>query len=454
MSTTGQPAKFYVSFIGNGKLTHAIVKGAKVTMCGKSSAGAVDASDKRPDARVSCRACEKKAVSFRPLPTVAELASIPGFASIIDHVNKPKDNADMAAKKTAPVKPAAKKTTPAKPAAKAAPAPAPAKKTTPAKPAAKKAAPVKKATPAKATAKKAAPAKPTAEVVVKGTTDFMKVEGVMPLIKQATEKVKRVAIEKFSKARDVAEYNFSIRKLILDSDGDPDLGARSDQAKKAAAAVYSGVLEGLPEAGTDADADVVRASIGDIKKDARNVMQDVVVEYLRGLDNLPTEEEAAKDKDAAEARTATLAERARFANVPEPTEGKAFSDAVYAYYESKGKPLPEMTRAEQAAAYRERNALRAAKAKELAAKVEAGELTQEAADAELSGDAEPENGNAAKTLTPAELRAETIKKLKTTAAKLVADARSSMTDAADKAALEAAVLLALSDLREELAEAK
>ncbi|MFF4531453.1 hypothetical protein ACFY1P_19555 [Streptomyces sp. NPDC001407] len=223
-------------------------------------------------------------------------------------------------------------------------------------------------------------------VEVKGTQDFTKVEGVPDRITAAAEKVKEVAAQKFARGKEVAEAIFDIRTHILDKDEDPDLAARSDQAKKAAAAVYDAVLAGLPEEGTDDTADIIRGAIGDIKKDVRNAMTDVVVSYVRAL-----------DQDTPE----TLEERKRFAKAIEAHPDLKPSEAIFKHYEDAGKALPTQTRAEIAKANREKKALERKKVEEA---VKAGELSEEEAEATLSGGGEEQK-------TPKEIRAAYIKRM-------------------------------------------
>ncbi|WP_461005538.1 hypothetical protein [Streptomyces capparidis] len=242
-----------------------------------------------------------------------------------------------------------------------------------------------KAEKAKAKAEKAAP-------VVLATQDFMKVEGVPNRIAAAADKVRKVAGEKFARGKEVAEAIFDIRTHILDKDGDPDLTARSDQAKKAATKVYDTVLEGLPEEGTDENADIIREAIGDIKKDVRNAMTDVLVGYVRSLDTTPDDPEELKVVEA---------ERARFKKALEAFPDMKPSDAINAYYEKAGKALPTQTRAEIARANREKKALERKKIEEAVA---AGEISPEEAEATLSADGKEEEKS------PRELRAEWVKK--------------------------------------------
>ncbi|MDJ0462000.1 hypothetical protein [Streptomyces sp. H27-C3] len=242
-------------------------------------------------------------------------------------------------------------------------------------------------------AEKAKAAKaPAAEVEILGTKDFTKVEGVPERITAAAEMVKEVAAQKFARGKEVAEAIFDIRSHILDKEEDPDLTARSDQAKKASTSVYDTVLAGLPEEGTNESADIIREAIGDIKKDVRNAMGDVVVGYVRSLDTTPEDPEELKVVEA---------ERAKFKKALDANPDLKPSEAIYKHYEKAGKALPSQTRAEIAKANREKKALEAKKIKDA---VDAGELSEEEAEAALSGAAEK---------SPKELRAAWIKKTET-----------------------------------------
>ncbi|WP_369189084.1 hypothetical protein [Streptomyces sp. R08] len=261
------------------------------------------------------------------------------------------------------------------------------------------------------------------EVEVKGTQDFMKAEGVPDRITAAAEKVKEVAAQKFARGKEVAEAIFDIRTHILDKDEDPDLTARSDQAKKAATKVYDTVLEGLPEEGTNETADIIREAIGDIKKDVRNAMTDVVVGYVRAL-----------DQDTPE----TLEERKRFTKALEAHPGLKPSEAIIKYYEEAGKALPTQTRAEIAKATREKKAIERKKVEEA---VKAGELSEEEAAATLSGGDEEK--------TPKEIRAAFVKRMTNSFKKQVKEIRAIESAEEQEEALDELTSL-ISALRKEL----
>ncbi|MBB1251852.1 hypothetical protein [Streptomyces alkaliterrae] len=280
---------------------------------------------------------------------------------------------------------------------------------------------------AKADAKKPTDAKGSKkdpEIVVKGTQDFMKAEGVPDRIVAAAEKVKEVAAQKFARGKEVAEAIFDIRTHILDKDDDPDLTARSDQAKKAASAVYDAVLKGLPEEGTDETADIIREAIGDIKKDVRNAMTDVVVGYVRALDQETPE---------------TLEERKRFAKALDAYPDLKPSEAVFKHYEEAGKALPKQTRAEIAKATREKKALERKKVEDA---VKAGELSEEEA-------AETLGGGTTEEKSPKEKRAAYLQRMKNSWKKHVKEIKAIENAEEQEEALDELTAL-LSTLRKEL----
>ncbi|MFJ7419769.1 hypothetical protein ACIQXD_14305 [Streptomyces uncialis] len=288
---------------------------------------------------------------------------------------------------------------------------------------------------AKADADRAKADKPkSTEVATRETRDPMKVVGVPELIEQSIELVKEVATNEFHGAYKIAEKIFAMRTVILDHEEDPDLGARRQGSKDAAKLVWDGVLNALPPQGDDENADVIRASIGQLKKQQQNAMTDVVVNHLRWLDN-------ETPKDEVEANALTV-ERKKFAKMIDAYPNKKPSEAIHAYYDAKDKPLPKKTRAEAAKENRERKALERATVEEA---VKAGELSQEEADATLNGGGEEEK-------TPKEVRAAYVKRV-TNGFKAQLKAARAIED--DKAQEEALADLEdlLSDLRKELKKA-
>ncbi|MFK0289522.1 hypothetical protein ACIQU6_03400 [Streptomyces sp. NPDC090442] len=240
-------------------------------------------------------------------------------------------------------------------------------------------------------AEKAAETKPGTAVANRATKSVDEIPHIDELLELGAQRVKEAAIESFEKGRGVAEVQLKVRLNSRDKDGDPDINARADATRKGASRVYEAVLEGLPEEGEDPDADVIREKIGSIQTDARRAMQTLQVEYVRSLDIEPD-----PTADDYEEQKATLEEeRARFANAlemfPEGAtvdgEPVTWSARVFDYYEKKGKALRRYTRAEEA---RQRRAIEKAKKAELTAAVEAGEISEEEADATLNPEPSPE----------------------------------------------------------------
>ncbi|MFF4424172.1 hypothetical protein ACFY04_25885 [Streptomyces sp. NPDC001549] len=269
---------------------------------------------------------------------------------------------------------------------------------------------VKDAEKAKKDADKAAKAAPKAEVVNLATKSLEDIKELPALYALGVEKVKAAAKKSFEAGTEVAEINFKLRTNCTDKDGDPDLGARQQITRDSVTGLYKAVEAGLPEMGTDTDADIVRDKIEGVKTDAQRAMHNVQVRWVRALDIEPDE----KADDYKEQKEALEVERAKFANAlemfPEGHEIEApvlddallpkkgddgkvimekrpikWSERVFAYYEAKGKKLRTLTRGEE---QKQKRAIDSRRKAELTAAVEAGEMTQEEADASLSAPAE------------------------------------------------------------------
>ncbi|UJB43612.1 hypothetical protein [Streptomyces sp. A1-5] len=292
-------------------------------------------------------------------------------------------------------------------------------------------------------AKTSTKAKPGTAVANLATKSVDEIPHIGELLELGAQRVKEAAIQSFEKGRGVAEVQLKVRLNAMDKDGDPDLNARADATKKGAARVYEAVLEGLPEEGEDPDADVIREKIGTIQTDARRAMQTLQVEYVRSLDIEP--DPTADDYE--EQKAALEVERARFANALEmfpegsPVEGVPlkWSDRVLDYYEIKGKALRRYTRAEEA---KQRRVIEKAKKAELDAAVEAGEISEEEADATLN----PEP-------SPAELKEQADKRAKNAFAKLIKEA-ATLESEDDKLTRLDEISRMLNELRGEINEAK
>ncbi|GGU49130.1 hypothetical protein [Streptomyces violascens] len=283
----------------------------------------------------------------------------------------------------------------------------------------------------KAAAKKAAKPAKGAEVATRETKDPMKVVGIPELIAQGIELVKEVAANEFNGAYKIAQKIFAMRTNILDEQEDPDLGGRRQASKDAASLLWDGVLNALPPEGEDENADVIRDSIGQLKKQQRNAMIDVAVLYVRWLD---TEE----PKDENEAASLAV-ERAKFKKMTEAHPDLKPSEAIHKYYDDNNKPLPKKTRAETAKENRDRKALEKAKLEEA---VKAGELSEEEAAATLSGGDEKEK-------TPKELRAAYVLRVTNSFKKQVKEIRAIENAEEQEEALDELTSL-ISDLRKAL----
>lgn len=289
---------------------------------------------------------------------------------------------------------------------------------------------VKDAEKAKKDAEKAAP---KAEVVNLATKSLDDIKELPALYALGVEKVKEAAKKSFEAGTEVAEINFKLRTNCTDKDGDPDLGARQQLTRDSVSGLYKAVEAGLPEMGTDTEADIVRDKIEGVKTDAQRAMHNVQVRWVRALDIEPDE----KADDYKEQKEALEVERAKFHNAlkmfPEgyeievpvldeallPKKGEdgkvimekrpiKWSERVFMYYDAKGKKLRTMTRGEE---LKQKRAIDSRRKAELTAAVEAGEMTQEEADASL-------NAPAGETKAP-----DSEKRAKNAFGKLIAEAK-------------------------------
>ncbi|MFC9651451.1 hypothetical protein [Streptomyces sp. NPDC056937] len=252
---------------------------------------------------------------------------------------------------------------------------------------------------------------PSAEIVNLETKELD--DNGKALIQKGIDKVKELAVNKFQGGHAIAEIVLDIRLGITTKNGYPDISADTDLGKKVGGAlIFDDILAGLPEEGEDEASDAIRAEIGSIKKSARNAMQDVKVRYVRSLDNSP--EEAKKFGYALEAHP-----------------DKKPSEAVFTFH-----GIQSLTRAEQAKQARE---LKAAEKEKTRLAIEAGELSEEEAEA-LSSDGEK---------SEKEKRTETSNKLKKTALKLISDVKGIEDEEEKDEALEALTVL-FADLRKAL----
>jgi len=199
--------------------------------------------------------------------------------------------------------------------------------------------------------------KPSADVVKKDKEAGAVVgTSVDATVKAGSARVFEIAKAKFKGGKEISQIILvGIRSNIIKPDGLPDLKGDLDISKKKAGEVYSTITDALPEEGVDEDADGVRAELNSIQRSSQNYMGDTLVEYIRALDNSP--EEAAK-----------------YAKLTEGKPDVKLIDAVAAHYDVK-----LITRSEIAKA-------KTARKNELAAKVAAGEMSQEEADEALSDD--------------------------------------------------------------------
>ncbi|MBD0712565.1 hypothetical protein [Streptomyces sp. CBMA370] len=435
MSTATEP-KVFVSFVGKGKVTHGIVQGQDVTLCGKPSAGAIDASGQRPDPAIACKACAKKAFFFNA-PKLSEIDrdTIPGLGKNARPATEDKEAPVMAETTTAPdtrdaqveeiraslerlpsliIEGNTEGADTLKTEIETAISALKGKGVAALKAQLRK----ERGEKIEAAEKEAAEAdKPSTAVATLETSAEVAAsdEEIKKLIAKGNERVKALAVNKFKGGHEIAEIIFDIRRRIKTADGYLDLNADTDAGRKESGKVYDALLEGLPEEGEDEAADAIRAEIGSIRKGARNAMVDVRANYLKSLDNSP--EEAALWQHALDA-------------APELKP----SEAVAQFHKFELR-----TRAEIAKENRQAKALAEARRKELAAKVEAGELSEEDAAAELEGSEDGEKSEKEKAT-------DAIEKLKKSAVRLAKNAKK-ITDENEREDILEALTAALAEIR-------
>lgn len=200
----------------------------------------------------------------------------------------------------------------------------------------------------------AAKAKPSVEVepansaaVSKASEHYQDYEDAVKLVDMGASKVTegvRQHIKKSTLAKEIAEIIFDIRRRLTNKDGNPDLTARSNAAKKAARDIYEKAGNML---GSDEDMDEfdVAEAAKKLRKAVQNAMLDVSAAYLRGLDD---------DSEEAEA------ERALFTSITGESPDRPVSQIVADHYGLKLKGHTELMRER----YHAKKALEAGKSEE------------------------------------------------------------------------------------------
>lgn len=190
-------------------------------------------------------------------------------------------------------------------------------------------------------------------------TSYHDVPEVDDLVKAGAEKLRSgvVGLNKTATlAKEIAHTLLFIKVRIPNKRGLPDLKGTMQITRDAAAEMYASALEGL-----DKDDPDVQEAHATLRRAVNNRSADVVVEYLRALNQPESAEEFA----------------ARFPELA-GAEGRP-EDAVRALYAGQGIELPEHTRSEQSAIALRRRL-------ELEAKVKDGKATPEEV-AEATGEA-------------------------------------------------------------------
>lgn len=144
--------------------------------------------------------------------------------------------------------------------------------------------------------RKAAAAKPTVptahpastEVAVIETEDYTKIKNVVDLVNMGAGKVSEgitLAKKASVTAREVATVLFDMRLHLANKQGVPDLKCASHEAKRASSDMYEAAKAAMPD-DPDFDRD---AAIKSLMRAVNFQMSDVVVGYVRALDNSPEE---------------------------------------------------------------------------------------------------------------------------------------------------------------------
>ncbi|MGY5131286.1 hypothetical protein ACWGJW_02495 [Streptomyces nigrescens] len=197
--------------------------------------------------------------------------------------------------------------------------------------------------------KVADPKKPEAEAVsgtiVRVADDFNEVEGVPELIQLGTDKVREgvaLGLRLSTAGEAVANINLDIRTRIINPDtGLPDLMADRKTTKNAASEVYRKAKADIAE-----DDVVTLGAHNSLVKAAQNKISDVLVEWLRALDN-PDSADAFKELFPS---AAEIVDSNREAKADGNTDVEDWElspmEVVYKLYEEKGVTLPRKGRTE------------------------------------------------------------------------------------------------------------
>lgn len=201
-------------------------------------------------------------------------------------------------------------------------------------------------------------------VVALETQDYTKVAGVPELISKGAKDLAegvQLHIKAADTARNTAEVLLEMRLKMQNKEGTPDLAAKSNAAKQAAQAMYNAVREG----GSLEDTYENRDAVKKLMRAVQYQMSDVVVKYVRSLDENP--DEAAKFAKAIAAA---------------PAEVTA-ADAVFAFYGINRESQAEIA------------VRREAEKRALAAGAQSAAVANPAEGDEDEGEGEGDNGTAA-----------------------------------------------------------
>ncbi|MFD5308171.1 hypothetical protein [Streptomyces ardesiacus] len=197
--------------------------------------------------------------------------------------------------------------------------------------------------------------------------------------------------------KEVANVIFLGRLNLRNKEGLPDITAKSDAAKSVSKVMFAKAKESVSEDQVD-----LLEFHESLAKGVTNRMQDVSVEFLRGIATMSLEEAAKAFPFLTDGTLDKFKDRLELMEDPTP------EDLVRFVYAEHGISLPLQTRAEVAAEYRERKALEAK---------EAAKAAEEGTEGEGEGEGEGTGEDAEHPHSPTE------DKLLSTVDKMVKDAK-------------------------------
>ncbi|MDX2590976.1 hypothetical protein PV343_01380 [Streptomyces sp. WI03-4A] len=178
--------------------------------------------------------------------------------------------------------------------------------------------------------------------------DYTLTEGVKEIVDNGANLVAegvRLHVKTAQTARQIAESLLDTRRRIITADGVPDLKSITQASRNASADMYGAAREALAK--ESGDAEHAKALVGKIQTAVNNQMSDVLVGYVRALDENPDEFNT------------------HFGKIAEAHPELSPAEAVFTFYD-----IPRKSKREIMA---ERQRAKADKLKELEAKAEEGD---------------------------------------------------------------------------------